>query len=414
MEMLKYADIKFHYSNQQFSHSLDSDFGCFAIWKVARPYKAKIRQLFESNFEILLETEIHWSEKNFHSNASRLYETPIYANTANEELHSAHAEKIGDNKFICFIIKDNSPKYTYAQSVSGKIEMSNLNIVDAKYQMRRWIEKDTGIKYGVHSTNNIYEFFFQVPLLLGVEKFRKLLRGERLNVDKIEKDLEGVEGWNNYEELFEILNLTTNYLVQRGFETFPEENLEMDIDFLTDNYQRLASAIGARQRKNQLYKGKILVDKKEVSVDIRFIGDKYYDVIWENAMLHNKVVQNNIFIPRADDYFFSLLFHAKAQKPSIKSKYIGILDNLSKKLNFQWYKAELLENNTKIGELLKGFYLAHGYSYEKPIDKEVYKNIEVIKQLSQFNNSRYQQVRSKILRILPKSTVSFLKKFWKK
>ncbi|MCD7930958.1 MAG: hypothetical protein LUH15_06140 [Tannerellaceae bacterium] len=303
MNKLRYTDIKFQYSDQHFFHNLDFDFGSFALWKIAQPYKAKIRKLLELNFEILLETEIYWSEKNFHSNASRLYKVPILLNGKNEELHSAHAEKIGDTKFTCFIVKDKKPNYTYAQSVSGKIEISNLNIVNVKYQMRDWIEKDTGIKYGVHSTNNIYEFFFQVPLLLGIENFNKILKGEKLKIEKLEKDLEGANGWTNYNELFQILNLANNYLIQRDFENLPKENPEMDIDFLTDNYQRLASTIGAKQKKNQLYKGNILVDKKEVSIDIRFVGDKYYNPNWAKEMLHNKIMQHNIFVPRMDDFF---------------------------------------------------------------------------------------------------------------
>lgn len=409
-----YSSIKFEKQNEGFLHNLENDFGCIALWKSARPYRDKIRELLISRFDILLETEIQWSQKNFHSNANRLYETPIYSNLSEQK--SSHSNKIGDTKFILFIIRDSKPHYTYAQSVSGKIELSNVNIVNAKYLIRDWIKEDSGVKYGVHSTNNINEFFFQVPLLLGKHRFHRLLNGEKLIEEKIVKDLEGAEGWCNYEEMFEILNLTTNYLVQRGFESLPVENPEMDIDFLTDNYQRLASAIGAKQILTKLYKGNIEVGSQKISLDIRFLDDKYYATLWAKNMLDTKVINKDIFIPRDDYYFFSLLYHAKVQKALVKDKYIFILEMLAEKLSFSWYKSEYLSDDRMIGEILNGFFQSEYCFYEDPIDRGVYKNINVIKYLpkitkSPFHKGNFEVITiSKLKRYLPHSVIKILKK----
>src|SRR5690554_3118350 len=296
-----YSDIKYNIVKNRFHHNLEADFGCVALWKSARPHLDEIRKLLNENFEVLLETEIEWSEKHFHANAQRLYEAPIYVGVNHDKIHSSHSKKIGDNKFILFVVKDVNPNYTYAQSVSGKVEMSNLNIVDAKYKVRDWIAENSDEKYGVHSTNNIHEFFFQVPLLLGENRFIRLINSEKIIEPIISKDLEGAEGWESYNDLFKILNLTTNYLVQRGFETLPDENPEMDIDFLTDNHQRLASAIGAKQKKEQLYKGFVFIKKQSISLDFRYVGDKYYDVNWEKDMLQNKVFRNGVYVPRSEE-----------------------------------------------------------------------------------------------------------------
>lgn len=412
---IAYSDIKFEKQQNHFTHNLNADFGCIVLWKSARPFLDKIRELLASEFEILLESEIEWSAKHFHSNAQRLYEAPIYTGSKPNEIQSIYSDKIGDSKFILFIIKDSQPHYTYAQSVSGMIEMSNLNIVKAKYKMRDWISMATGFKYGVHSTNNIHEFFFQVPLLLGIERFKLLLNSEKLTEPTIKKDLEGAEGWGNYSELFQILNLTSNYLVQRGFESLPNENPEKDIDFLTDNYQRLASAIGAKQQKNQLYKGEVLIKNEKISLDLRYVGDKYYDVNWQKEMLQNKVLQNDVFVPRADDYFFSLLFHAKVQKASVKEKYIGILENLSTSLSFDWYKNEYLEDDSMIGRILKGYYKSQGYSYENPIDKGVYKNKKIIAHLPIIETSKIKKpfksrLKTNVIKVIPKELIPILKK----
>src|SRR5699024_310937 len=109
--------------------------------------------------------------------------------------------------------------------------------------------------YAIHSTNNIYEFFFQVPLLLGVKLFEKIISEEHIQLNVLRKDLEGANGWNSWNEVIDILNATTNYLVLRGFETLPMYNPEKDIDVLTDNYQRFASVLGAEQINKKPYKG---------------------------------------------------------------------------------------------------------------------------------------------------------------
>jgi|SRR5690554_3687789 len=417
--MKYYSDIHFHQSEDAFKHNLGDDFACFALWKSARPYQDKIRELLQQDFSIVLEAEIEWTEEHFQSNALRLYEAPIYYGTSMSELKSGHFKKIGDTKFILFIVKDKRPKYTYAMSVSGKIEISNMNIVKAKYQMRDWVQVETGIKYGIHSTNNIFEFFFQVPLLLGKERFIRILNGEKIEEKYIPKDLEGAGGWKSYQEMFDILNLTTNYLVQRGFKTLPESNPEMDIDFLTDNHQRLASALGISQRRNKSYKGFLTVNEEEVSIDIRYVGDKYYSVNWAQNILSNKNLVNGVFVPRKDDYFFSLLYHAKVQKPAVKNKYIPILNKIAQELEFDWYTTTFLDNNETIGKLLNGYFLAHSYVYENPLDNGVYKNKEVIAYLpkpnaSQQTKEKYKRVKYIARKLFPGSVIRGIKKMWKR
>jgi hypothetical protein len=412
----KYSDIKFEKIDDSFKHNIDGDFACFTLWANARPYRDRIRELLQERFEILLETEIVWSKKNFHDNAERLYETPILANELKRKnRRSVHANKIGDNKFILFVIRDTDSYYTFAKSASEKIELSNLNVVNAKYEIRNWIRKDLAVNFAVHSTNSIYEFFFQAPLFLGPELFEKILNGKKQFCNKIEKDLEGANGWESYEEVFQILNLTSNYLVQRSFETLPYKNEEKDIDLLTDNYQRLASALGARQFKKQPYKGYVLIDNEKVSLDIRFVGDKYYDTSWQKDMLRYKKCIDGVQVPREDMYFFSLLFHCKAQKGSVKEKYIGILENIADNLNITWYNTSLLFDDKAVGKILKGYFQSQGYYYQEPVDYGVYKNNKVIKYLPKEiavtpKKPRFLRLKAFLKEILPSKVIFLLRK----
>lgn len=412
-----YSGVEFTKAAKGFKHNLEADFACFALWKNARPHRKRIRELLATQFELLLETEIVWSEAHFHENANRLYEAPII-NDSTTSIRSLHTDKIGDHRFILFVVQDPHPYYTYAQSVSKKIELSNLNIVAAKYKMRDWIEKDTGIKYGIHSTNSIHEFLVQAPLLLGIEHFKRLLKGEKIRIAEIDKDLEGAGGWRDYNALFQILNTSSNYLVQRSFETLPEKNEEQDLDLLTDDYQRLASLIGMKQSSKRPYKGQVKIGNEEISIDIRFVGDQYYNGSWQKDMLRHKVFKNGIYVPREDDYFFSLLFHCKVQKDAVKKKHFNTLKALSEHLDFNWYNNDLLLDDKVTGELLNGYFRSQGYTYEKPIDKGVYENRSITKHLQKTNvvSSReifIQHSKSAIKRILPSRITEVLKRLIK-
>lgn len=411
---MTYSDLNFDYKNGKFQHNLNDDYALFAVWKTARPFLKEIREILSENFEVLLETKIIWSEKYFHENASRLYEVPLNSEITENTWDSGHAKKIGDTSFYLFVIKDSSPNYSYAQSVSKKIELSNLNVVNIKYQIRDIVLEHTGAKYGIHSTNNIYEFFVQGPLLLGVEVFKKLFITP-VKLPVIEKDLEGAGGWKNYHELFEVLNVSSNYLIQRSYETLPDVNEDKDIDFLTDSYQRFASILGMNQYAQKPYKGSLIVEKEEISIDIRFVGDEYYPGKWQQRMLDRKKMKNNVFVPREDDYFFSLLFHCKVQKPEVKDKYYGILEKLASGLNFQWFKREDLDNNKSSAELLRGYFLSEDYFYTDPIDSGVYKNDNIIKYLPKNGSTTIKptwkmRLKKKIVRLLPEKVIVSIKK----
>lgn len=415
MNISKFSDIKFELKDNAYYHNLNSDFACFALWKSARQFKEEIKEELSKHFKILLETEIEWSEKNFHKNAERLYEAPIFSENKEFDITSSHAKKIGDTKFILFVLQDKKPKYTYAKSVSGKIELSNLNFVKMKYKFRDWIEREAGFKYGVHSTNNIFEFFFQVPLLLGIDAFKKLLNGQVLSIKKISKDLEGANGWKSYKELFEILNATCNYLVLRGFESLPQSNHEKDLDLLTNNYQKLASAVGARQIKRQPYKGIVTIGDDEISLDMRFVGDNYYFTSWAQKILDTKQYTNGFYTPRIDYYFFSLFYHAKVQKREVKEVYFKILSDIALSLNFDWFDSDVLKNNKESSLLLKGYMDSERYFYEDPIDQGVYENIEVIRHLPTSNvlsikRPLKNRIKSMLARRLPPKIKEIIKK----
>lgn len=378
-----YTNLDVDVENRALAGGKGNDLALFAIWKDAQPFISEIRDLIERDFSIIMESEVVWSERNFHRNASRLYEAPIYSPFASGDTpdYLNHAKKIGAKSFTVFVVKDHNPDYSYETSVSGKIEVSNVNVVRSKRELRSNIFDKTGSPYAIHSTNSIFEFYYQAPLLFGVDLFKDLVSGFVLGRKRVVKDLEGADGWNSWSDVIEMLNLTNEYCILRGFEDLPLNNLEKDLDLLCRNYQKLASTLNVIQVKGAPYKGIFRVSEENVSIDMRFVGDKYYDASFQNDILLKKVKINGLYRPSVDLYFFSLLYHCKVHKLEVKKKYKTILSNLAVELDFKWFKPEHLHNNHAIGPIIGGFYESNHYMFELPVDSDVISNHDVIRYL---------------------------------
>ena len=394
--------------------TINEEYVLLAVWKDAMAYKNSIEQEICKSFELSYAIEINWSIENFALNALRLYETHWFIDLEDLPSNFGHIEKIGSTNFMLYVLKDCNPKYRYNPSVSGSIELCNINIMNLKEKIRGYIFKKTNKKFSVHSTNNFNEFRFQSTLLLGINKTECLLKGQPLNYDgSHSEDLIGSKGWKNWNEVFRALNLSCNYVVLRGFEELPYNNPEKDLDLLTDDFQRLASLLGVFQFSSQPYKGTMLVAGEHVSVDIRYIGDHYFDTRFQINVLGNRLLKNGIYVPRDDDYFFSLLYHCKVHKDSVKPKYFEILRNLAIKLELNWFENSMLNDDTKVKNILAGYYRAHRYVYISPVDEGVYANKVIVDALPT-NKPRFNIlgiIKAKIRLITPNLLLYLRRKF---
>lgn len=345
------------------------DLACFALWSGALERADEIIADLAAEFQIIADFEVHWSKDFYRQNIARFYERP-----APEGPFVDWDSKVGPPPFRFLIVRDAHPRYTWKRSVSGIIEPSNERVVAAKYKYRDLFTK----KYQIHSSNNIEEFLFQAVMVLGADRLLHTLSNPSTALQVLEKDLEGSGGWNNWQDLFDVMNIGVRYLVLRNFEGLPEQLLDTDIDFLCDNFQRLASLCAVQQKPKQPYKGKLRVAGEYINTDIRHIGDRYYPAPWQADMLQRRNFSEGFFVPAHDDLFFSILYHCKVQKVQVKNKYIPELSMLAEHLRFDWFDGEDLKDDMKCGSIISGYMRARGLYYEDPIDKGVQKNQSVI------------------------------------
>lgn len=354
---------------------MKSELHLFIIWEKGLYQKEKILEDIRKKFVILNVYKIKWSDKNFSENMSRFYGQKLPKNS-HKERH------VGRGNFILITLLDTSSKYEERLTSRGK-EIVNINTFEAKQLYRKW----TGGGHKIHTTNDILETKHDLMLLLGLEyeTYYKTCTNKWTG-DEIflEQDLIGANGWENIQQLFSVLNSTINYVVLRNFECLPDKyHLEEhgDIDLLAENYNDLfylTNAVPVFKKKYRVL-NKVKINNEDILFDFRYVGDRYYDNLWEDNILKNSVLSSKgFYIPSQQYHFFSLLYHASVHKSSIKNDYIIKLISIAKELGLENISQKFFQNRSKIKNLLNNWLLKNKYKYTEPKDLSVYYNTEFI------------------------------------
>ena len=147
--------------------------------------------------------------------------------------------------------------------------------------------------------------------------------------------------WSSISEIFTALNnANCNYIVMRNYECFKSGNVFVnghdDIDLLCDDIEKVRKVLDVRRRFffPAVDSYCIKYNDLTVHVDIRYVGDGYYDKKWQQNMLNSKSLFNgNIYIPNFENYFYSLIYHAIYQKKSLSEEYLNRLCTMASSLN---------------------------------------------------------------------------------
>lgn len=184
-------------------------------------------------------------------------------------------------------------------------------------------------------------------------------------------------GWKNFEEFIEEANKSLNWLVLRNFEYLPNNffNNDKDVDVLCEDLEQFVKKMKLTKRSWGIAAYETIINNKVVPFDVRFLGDGYYDKLWEYKMLKNKVYTAEA-VPRMsnEDYFYSLIYHCKLQKYDVKEVYKTRIYALANSLNMADYFNEGIYNNEYIANKLNKFMKLYCYTYTTPIDCNVIKN----------------------------------------
>ncbi|WP_407316558.1 hypothetical protein UQW22_09680 [Isoptericola halotolerans] len=370
------AQLRFAWSHDReaFVHQYDRDLQLLVVWSRGRQHEEAVLELLRREFRVLAQIEVTWSAAEVVTNFERLYGQGLYGT-------SPKPQEVGDEPFLLVVVEDLAPRYGYRQNVSGYVELTNLHIAEVKSAARAL----TG-GYRVHSSNNLREFFRDGTLLLGPGRLRAVVArsGAEPAREELCDDIVGSAGWRDLSELFDTLRLTSEYLVLRNFELLPDE-LEDDreIDLLAGDQTDLAAVANARPLDpgGDGAQFGCTVAGQAVVLDVRSIGDGYLDRRWQDAALERRAWRGGVAVPRADDHFFSLLYHAKVQKPQVKPRYIPRLGALGSAVGLPGGTASRVTDDDVAASVLDGFLSAHGYGLPRPSDAGVHRNEAFVSRL---------------------------------
>lgn len=345
--------------------STEPEIHLILLWENALVKQSEIIADVQSKFEILARFKLYWSAANFSRNLTRFYGKKLPDGSFKEK-------ECGRGPFLVLIVKDHQPRYEQRLTSRGT-ENVNANLFDVKSLYREW----TGGGHKVHTSNSVAEARHDAGLLFGCSP-AELVVADSSSIVDLNRDLSGANGWSNLTELFQVLNLASNYLVLRNFEGFPERyhlDKHNDIDLLTDDLSNLVYVSNAERAFKARYRVHyyVPISGQKVPFDFRYLNDGYYDSRWQLSMLSNRVLQTaSFYSPNPEDYFYSLLYHALLHKKDYAPDYQQRLFNMAQQLNLA--DESKLKNPGAAFKLLQGFLQQQGYELSEPDDRSVFLN----------------------------------------
>lgn len=181
--------------------------------------------------------------------------------------------------------------------------------------------------------------------------------------------------WSNVQELFLEME-KEEYVILRNYEEYPDSliiNGHEDIDLLCVDTQKMSKVMQAEAIEGSKVHFQIVVGGQTIPVDIRHVGDGYYDKNWEEDMLKKREKFNNFcYVMDRENYFFSLLYHVIVQKPFIKEDYVTRLQKMGKEIIVGFKGRE------DFVSVLNKFLQVNGYMATNTEDVQVFLNFNSI------------------------------------
>lgn len=183
--------------------------------------------------------------------------------------------------------------------------------------------------------------------------------------------------WNSVNSIIENI-ISCNYVFLRGIESVTDDFSEGDDwDILCENKETMIKTIGARKliSDEPCYNYFVYVSGRKLLLDIREVGDGYYDTKWEKHMLQHKENNKGIYVLSDEDYKYSILYHCIIHKKEIATKYSDVVERIGDNLNEQIERLSLFMKNNE-------------YLIAKPKDKGVYVNLQNWTMLEEINGRK--------------------------
>jgi hypothetical protein len=316
-----------------------SELGLIAIWPNHLHHAQSIVSELEEKFTIIEIYDIQWSKKNLYQNFYRFYGDRLSTKSIKEKA-------IVESEFRLVIFKDSQPKHAFRPTARG-IEKVNTNFFDLKKSFRREFKT----RFGIHGSNDETETSRDLSLLLGInaQDYKKNIRNKWSGeVKKINRDVTGINGWDSLKQFFYFMNDIEPYVLLTNFDNFiPNLSSGKDIDIMVLNQKKFSLFANAIKISKGLERVnyQILVNSQPVDLDLRYVGDGYFDIHWQKECIKNRVKHSKGFYVMSEiNQYYTLLYHALIHKNNIPKKYQTFFTVKEEELKVKLY--EFMYKNT--------------------------------------------------------------------
>ena len=215
----------------------------------------------------------------------------------------------GSVPFNIYFIDDTSPKYELRNTSKG------YRLVNSKlFDLKMFLRSKLNLGFQLHATDNIQETKHNLHALNIFDKYYTQKKFKNLN------------------EVFDTLNKISSFkwVITHNFDSFDNDD---DIDFLTNDYYKFMNILDTVEKPkgswiNSVSNGGvsvrniIYVNNQEKPIDIRYLGDNFYDINLQNKILDTRIKHpNGFYIPNKEMHLYSLIYHAIIHKSNISDSY---------------------------------------------------------------------------------------------
>lgn len=326
----------------------------FIIWEKARSFEDEIIAKIECKFKIIQTYSITWSPYQVGNNFTRFYGTNLPKNSQKEQ-------HCGGGEFKLIVVVDEEPNYDDRLTSKG-VRSVNVNMFDTKAILR----DITGGGHKIHGTDSETETKHDLVLLTGLSINDFLIKYPTRVENVIYKhDLLGCHGWNDFEQLFYVLNECSESIVLRNVENINLDYIthnKGDIDILAKNSEEIKYVLGdlSGVSKNSSHMH-VSISKTVALIEVYQYGTNLYHKDFEDKLFKSKVKTNNIYHPEAEIEMYALIYHALLKNSEFQDKH--------KNRIFNKYANYLEDENKNEEGLLNKMILyfdTNSYSFIKP------------------------------------------------
>jgi len=261
----------------------------FVVWPWSKQ-KKRIYRYIRKNFHVIDELDIQWS--NFSVALGYFYglSNPI-------DIHP-------DGHPRAFVVRVED-KRDIRQTTKGLAQVNPI-MFDTKTKLRKWGGKYKGLN-SVHGSDTKEEASQNISYMV-----------------------------KPYESLIDLFDsIPGKYVILRNFDGELDHG---DIDLLVEDIDEVAEALNIVRIDAYKY-GKIgdadlknkyvaVIPEGTVILDIRYVGDKYFDAAWQQEVLETRIQQDGVYRPSHSQWYWTLLYHALFHKGTL-DVYRPLLERLS-------------------------------------------------------------------------------------